>query len=102
MEHALKSYESGEFLGSTLIAGRVINKIMNKIPGKEIEKQIEYLRNNKIITDDRLAGQTILKASKKARNVFTHDLEYMSDPQQSLSLITDTIQIMNLLKDFIK
>jgi len=74
---ALEECEKGHFLASALISGRVIIYALAQLPGGSTEEKIKFLTYEGRIekTKDNVYESFILKADKKARNFFSHDIK---------------------------
>lgn len=100
LNEAIIEQEKGHFLASALITARVVNYILDRIEGKNIEEKIKFLQDNNIIVKGREGEEAktfIIKASKKARNVFTHTIETFANASDSLSLLGDCIKLLKIL-----
>jgi hypothetical protein len=98
IEESLKEYEKGHYLASALISSRVIICSLNKIPGDTDEEKAKYLRREKKIGKGRKdTAQQFLKASRIARNVGSHDIKIFPTPAEALSLLSDSISIVEFL-----
>lgn len=96
---AISEQENGHFLASALIAARVINWIFDQIDGQSLENKIHYLRQKEILKGDK--GKTeeeefIIKANKKARNIFSHNIKVFANPSESISLLGDCIRLLRI------
>ena len=95
LEEAIKEYEKGDYLASALISGRVIIYTLNQIPGQSDEEKVKFLREKGIIEKDRKdVHESIIKASRRARNFFSHDIKVFPTPSEALSLLGDAIGIL--------
>jgi hypothetical protein len=95
LEEAMKEYEQRCFLASALIAGRVIIYASDQIPGKAIKEKLENLQRIGLIEKGRSdLEEAILKADKKARNFFSHDIKIMPTASDALSLLGDAVKIL--------
>jgi hypothetical protein len=94
----IREYEKGHYLASALISSRVIIYSLDKIPGKTDEEKVKRLRSKgKIEKNRKDLEQQFLKASKKARNFFSHDIKVFASPEEALSLLSDSIRIVKLV-----
>jgi len=101
LNEAITEQEKGHFLASALITGRVVSYILDRIEGKDIEGKLKFLQDKNIIAKDREGEEVkafIMKASKKARNVFSHTIETFANASDSLSLLGDCIRMLRTLK----
>jgi hypothetical protein len=100
MIEAISEHEKGHFLASALITARVINCIFDQINGQSLENKIHFLKERNILKGDK--GKTeeeefIMKANKKARNIFSHDIKVFANPSESISLLGDCIRLLRLV-----
>ena len=94
LSEAIDEYEKGDFLASALISGRVIIYALGQIPGESDEEKVKFLREKGIIEKDRKdVHESIIKASRRARNFFSHDIKVFPTPSEALSLLGDAIGI---------
>lgn len=96
---ALEEFELNRLLGTTLICGRLAIFHLDSIPGKEIDKQIEELKKIGLLTT-RGSEENVLKANKKLRGLFAHDLNYFPSPSDTLSILGDTISIVKIVNQY--
>ncbi|MEM3666344.1 MAG: hypothetical protein QW222_04595 [Candidatus Bathyarchaeia archaeon] len=99
---AINECEKGHYLASALITARVINYALDQISGQTIEDKIKFLQNQNIIKKSE-KGRTeeeefIMKASKKARNIFSHDIKIFASPSDSLGMLGDCLRLLKMLK----
>lgn len=93
---AINEQEKGHCLASALITSRVINYVLDQIKGGDIEAKVKFLQDQSIVQrEDEKAF--IMKACKKARNVFSHDIKFFADPSDSLGLLGDCVKLLRLL-----
>lgn len=98
---AVDEYTSGHFLATVLIAGKVVIftlEQMKKVLGADnereaAEKLTERLRLDKNKEDGKRIIESILKASRHARNFFTHDISAVPSASEALSLLSDAVNI---------
>ena len=95
LSEAIDEYEKGDYLASALISSRVIIYTLNQIPGQSDEEKVRFLREKGIIEKDRKdVHESIIKASRRARNFFSHDIKVFPTPSEALSLLGDAIGIL--------
>ncbi|HEC93192.1 MAG TPA: hypothetical protein ENI51_09405 [Candidatus Atribacteria bacterium] len=95
LSEAIDEYEKGDYLASALISRRVIIYALNQIPGQSDEEKVKFLREKGIIAKDRKdVHESIIKASRRARNFFSHDIKVFPTPSEALSLLGDAIGIL--------
>jgi len=101
MEEAIKACEKGYFLSSALISSRIITFVLDQIPGKEIKDKIKNLKNKGLVTEKgEMTTETIMKADKKARNYFSHDLKAFPDSSEALELLGSCGRLLKLLEKY--
>ena len=95
---AIKEYEQQSFLASTLIAGRVVIYALDQITGNTIKEKFETLQGKGLVEKGRSdVEEAILKANKKARNFFSHNITITPTSSDALSLIGDAVKIVAYL-----
>ena len=103
LEEAIKEYEKGDYLASALISGRVIIYALGQIPGESDEEKVRFLREKGIIEKGRKdVHESIIKASRRARNFFSHDIKVFPTPSEALSLLGDAIGILGIVSKVLK
>jgi len=100
IDEAIKELELDKKLGAVLICGRIIIFNLNSIPGNLNEK-IEEMRKIGIL-GARGSEEWIIKAEKKARDLFAHDLNYSPEPSDAISILGDMIKIVKIVKEYHK
>ncbi|MGB9756169.1 MAG: hypothetical protein ACPLVJ_00085 [Candidatus Bathyarchaeales archaeon] len=96
---SIKSLRKAEFLGSTLICGRMIDIIIDKCKkklseDKEAEKAIEwkdvveFLKNKAILSGKE--GERILESIKLYRNKFAHEVGTYPSIEETILIISGT------------
>ena len=103
LKEAINEYEKGDYLASALISSRVIIYALNQTPGKSDEEKVKFLREKGIIEKGRKdVHESIIKASRKARNFFSHDIKVFPTPSEALSLLGDAIRILGIVSKVLK
>ena len=103
LNEAIDEYEKGDFLASALITSRVIIYALGQIPGKSDEEKVKFLREKGIIEKERKdVHESIIKANRKARNFFSHDIRVFPTPSEALSLLSDAIGILGIVAKVLK
>lgn len=98
LEEAIKEHEQGHYLASALISSQVIIYSLDKIPGGTDEEKLEFLKSNKKIGAGRKDEESqFLKASRIARNFFSHRIDTFPSPEEALSLLSDCVRIVKLV-----
>jgi hypothetical protein len=88
---AIDEYELGHYLAAALIAGKSVAYVISKLEGQTDEEKVENLVRKKLL--DPKLRENFLKGSRKARNLYTHDLGAVPEPQEVLSALSDAIDI---------
>jgi hypothetical protein len=103
LEEAINEYEKGAYLASALISSRVIIYALNQVHGESDEEKVKFLREKGIIEKDRKdIHESIIKASRRARNLFSHDIKVFPTPSEALSLLSDAIRILETVSKVLK
>lgn len=103
LEEAIDEYEKGDFLASALISSRVIIYALGQIPGESDEEKVKFLREKGIIEKGRKdVHESIIKASRRARNFFSHDIKVFPRPSEAHSLLGDAIGILEKVSKVLK
>jgi hypothetical protein len=101
VEEAIREFEKGAFLGSALISGRIIQYVFDQIPGREIKEKIKALEDKGLVEEKgEVPPEYVLKACRKARNYFSHDITVYPDRSEALELIIICKRLLELLKAF--
>lgn len=99
LEESVKEYENGHYLASTLISSRVIDFLLSQVSGNTTEEKISSLIKDGLLEKGRRdVKESIIKSSKLARNFVSHDIGIFPSPSESLSLLSDSITLLKLLK----
>jgi len=97
LNQAINEYEKGDYLASALITARVIIYILSQIEGKTDEEKIRFLQDRNIIKKDREdMREFIIKASKKARHFFSHDIKIFADPSDAIGMLGDSVKLLKI------
>jgi hypothetical protein len=113
---AIKEYEKGCFLGSSLICGRINNWLLNKINLEESEIQRDSNKNimnlidtkvNKIIkilnlNKEKDEKSKLLRVAHFTRNYNSHDIFEMSESSKNLTYLGDSVQLIKIITNFEK
>ena len=98
LKEAIDEYEKRDFLASALISSRVIIYALDQIPRKNVNEKVKFLQDEGIIEKDRKdVREFIIKANKKARNFFSHDIKVFSEASDAISLLGDAIAILRII-----
>lgn len=100
LSEAIKEYENRHYLASALITGRVIIYILEQIKvGRPIDEKIKFLQDKNIIekgTKGEEVKAFIMKASKKARNIFSHNIDRFAQPSDALGMLGDSVKLLGI------
>jgi hypothetical protein len=103
LSEAIDEYEKGDYFASALISSRVIIYALNQIPGKSDEEKVNFLHEKGIIEKGRKdIHESIIKAGRLARNVFSHDIKVFPTPSEAHSLLGDAIGILERVSKVLK
>ncbi|MBN1761496.1 MAG: hypothetical protein JW878_00245 [Methanomicrobia archaeon] len=103
LSEAIDEYVKGDYLASALISGRVIIYALNQIPRKSDEEKVKFLLEKKIVEENRKdIHEAIIKASRKARNFFSHDIKVIPTPSEAHSLLGESIGILDVVSKVLK
>jgi hypothetical protein len=95
VDAAISEYENAHYLAATLLAGKSVVYALEQLPGKTSEDKVGRLLQAKLLKDD-LKDQ-FLRAEKKARNYFTHDISAIPQPQEALALVAGACNLSLVL-----
>ncbi|MGA2626117.1 MAG: hypothetical protein ABSF63_03530 [Candidatus Bathyarchaeia archaeon] len=94
---AISEYEEAHYLASALLAGKSVIYAWEQFPGKGSEEKVSKLLQEKLLKEG--LKEQFLRAEKKARNYFTHDISAIPQPQEALALVADACNLsMTLVK----
>jgi hypothetical protein len=79
---AISEYEGAHYLASALLAGKSIIYAWEHFPGGTSEEKTIKLLQSKLLKKD--LKEQFLRAEKKARNYFTHDISAIPQPRDHL------------------
>lgn len=103
VKEAIKEAEEGYFLGSALVSSRVISYVFDQISGKTIQEKIETLKNKGLVEEKgEVPPEYIMKADKKARNYFSHDINAFPDGSETIELLIICKRLLELLKSYLQ
>jgi len=93
---AMEEYESAHYLASSLISGRVVLFCLQEM-GKDTKEIVTNLKEKGILKERGVETEEfIIKANRKARAYFTHDINVFPDPSDSISLLGDAVKILKI------
>ena len=97
LSEAIDEYEKGDYFASALISSRVIISALNHIPGESDEKKAKFLHDRGIIEKSRKdVHESIIKAGRLARNVFSHDIKVLPTLSEAHSLLCEAFRILEI------
>lgn len=100
---AIDSFEDGHVLGASLIASRLIEYYLDKLNGENINEKIQSLRL-KMRSDKKRQNvsdseQSLIRSSKSARNILSHNIHAIPEPEESLSLLSNCISLIKMMME---
>jgi len=96
---AKNEFEKGGFLGASLICGKIIRTVIDQIPGEDINKKIEILKDSKLIRD-KDGRDSVLKANHYGRNLLSHDLSIFPTSSETISYLGESIKIAKIFSKY--
>ena len=100
---AIREFEKGCFLGSTLICGRINNYLLDKIKlegdsniNNKINEIIKVLGLNK----QKDEKSKLMRVAHFTRNYNSHNIFEMSESSKNLSYLGDSIQLVKLINQY--
>jgi hypothetical protein len=98
VSEALNEMEHGHILAASLIASRVICYIFENMPGKSAEEKVSNLVSRGIIEKERKDEQhSFIRASKKARDIFSHKAGLSPKSDEALQLVSSAVSFARYL-----
>ncbi len=98
---AIDSFEDEHILGAALIASRIIDYYLAQLEGKDIDAKIVSIRSKiksrKKREDIRDFEQNLIKSSKFARNLLSHNISAIPESDESLSLLSNCVGLMKIM-----
>lgn len=88
---AIESYEEGKHIAAAITAAKVAIHCLEQIDGKTDEEKVTTLINADLIRKD--LGEKYLTGIRRARNIFSHEVNYIPKPQEALSMITESVDL---------
>ena len=96
IEEAMREYERGSFLASALITSRIVVYLLDQLEGGTDLEKVNLLIERGIIPRKRKdVVASMLKACRKARNYFSHDIKVFPQASDSISLLGDCIGLFH-------
>jgi hypothetical protein len=95
VSEAITEYEDAHYLASALLASKSIAYVWEQLPGKTSEEKVSRLLQAKLIKQN--LKEQFLRAEKKARNYFTHDISAIPQPQEALAMVADACNLAVIL-----
>lgn len=99
LNQAIEEFEKGGFLGSSLIAGKIIRVCLDKIMGTDINQKINLLKSLDLIRD-KDGTDSLLKANHYGRNLTSHDLDIFPSSSEAICYIGEAIKIARICNDY--
>jgi hypothetical protein len=100
LKEALTEFESNHLLATTLICGRICVYHLDLISGN-INEKIGKMKEKGVLKP-KGASEMILRAEKKVRELFAHDLKYSPSSSITLSIFGDTINLVEKITEYKK
>lgn len=103
LKEAIDEYQRGAYLASALISSRVILYALSQIRGEFAEEKVQFLREEGIIEgDSKDVHESLIRANRRARNFFSHDISVFPSASDALSLLGDAIEIFEIVSRVVK
>jgi hypothetical protein len=93
---AVDEYESAHFLASALLAGKSVVYVLNHLQGENEEEKVNYLVKRGLVREQ--LKDKMLRAARRARNYFSHDMSAFAEPSDALNSISDAVDFSLKLK----
>jgi hypothetical protein len=97
---AVDEYESAHFLASALLAGKSGVYVLNHLQGNDDEEKVDYLVKSALVKEQ--LKDKMLRAARKARNYFSHDMSAFAGPSDALDSISGAVDFSLKLKSAVK
>jgi hypothetical protein len=97
---AVDEYENGHFPASALLAGKSVVYVLNCLQGATDEEKVDYLVKSGLL-EEKLKDKS-LKAARKARNYFSHDISAFAEPSDALNSISEAVDLSLKWKSTVK
>lgn len=98
LKEAMDEYQRGAYLASALISSRVILYALSQIPGEFAEEKVQFLREKWIAEgDSKDVHESLIRANRRARNFFSHDISVFPSASDAFSLLSDAIAIFEIM-----
>ena len=91
LSKAIDEHELGHYLAAAMIAGKSANYVNEQLNGGTEEEKVEYLVQKKLL--DPNLRENFLKASRKTRNFYSHDLNAVPEPEEALNAVSDAVDM---------
>lgn len=98
LDIALKDFELNRLLGTTLICGRISIYLLDSISG-DMEEKIKKIKGAGLLSN-KGSDENLIKANKKMRGLFAHDLNFIPTPSETLAIFGDTINIIKVINEY--
>lgn len=95
---AIEEFELNKSLGAVLICGRLTVFHLDLIKG-DINQKINELKSKGFLME-KGAPEFVLKADKKVRELFSHDINYFPSPSETISFLGDTIKLVKIINEY--
>jgi hypothetical protein len=91
LSKAIDEHESGHYLAAAMVAGKAATYINGRLDGTSEEEKVENLIRKGLV--DPKLKESFLRASRKTRNFYSHDLSAVPEPQEALSAVSDAVDL---------
>lgn len=97
LEESLRAFRNTHFLGSALIAGRVLDVILDKLEGDSRSEKIEFLESRKILESK--SGGKIVNAIKRYRNIYSHQVGEYPSLNEATIILVGTVDLVKRISE---
>ena len=91
LENAIREQEDGHYLACALISGKIIDYVVDKIPGKTSEDKTSFLIKHGLLEKE--LKNSFINGIKRARAYFTHIITELPKSHESLELLTQAVKM---------
>ena len=91
---SIREYEETHYLAASVLAAKCIEYILNKLEGTDERAKADILVKKGLLKKDLEEG--FLRAWKKARNYYVHDIRAAPPSGDSLSILTSACQLAEI------
>jgi hypothetical protein len=91
LSKAIDEHETGHYLAAAVIAGKTAAYVNDKLQGGTEEEKAENLVGMKLL--DPKLKEKFLKASRRTRGFYSHELGAVPEPQEALNAVSDAVDM---------